>query len=87
VKEIRARLDLAGHQHVGIYVSGGFDAHRIREFEAAHAPVESYGVGMAISSAPPIAFTADIKEIGGKPIAKRGRIPGPAQNPRLKRVI
>jgi nicotinate phosphoribosyltransferase len=87
VKEVRARLDQAGHQHVGIYVSGGLDAERIRAFEAAHAPVDSYGVGMAISSAPPIAFTADIKEIEGKPIAKRGRIPGPAQNPRLTRVI
>jgi nicotinate phosphoribosyltransferase len=87
VKEVRARLDLAGHQHVGIYVSGGLDAPRIRAFEAASAPVDSYGVGMAISSAPPIAFTADIKEIQGKPISKRGRIPGPAQNPRLTRVI
>jgi nicotinate phosphoribosyltransferase len=87
VKEIRARLDQAGFQHVGIFVSGGFDAQRIRDFEAAHAPVDSYGVGMAISSAPPIAFTADIKEIGGKPIAKRGRIPGVAHNPRLTRVL
>jgi nicotinate phosphoribosyltransferase len=87
VKEVRARLDLAGHQHVRIYVSGGVDLPRIREFEAARAPVDSYGVGMAISSAPAIAFTADIKEIGGKPIAKRGRIPGAAANPRLRRVI
>jgi nicotinate phosphoribosyltransferase len=42
---------------------------------------------MSISSAPPIAFTADIKEIDGKPIAKRGRIPGLSPNPRLARVI
>ncbi|HYM95737.1 MAG TPA: nicotinate phosphoribosyltransferase [Candidatus Sulfotelmatobacter sp.] len=87
VKEVRARLDQAGHQEVGIYVSGGMDAARIREFEAARAPVDSYGVGMAISSAPPIAFTADIKEVGGKPMAKRGRIPGTAANPRLRRVV
>ena len=87
VKEVRARLDQAGHEHVGIYISGGLDAQRIRDFEAAHAPVDSYGVGMAISAAPPIAFTADIKEIAGKPIAKRGRIPGTAANPRLRRVF
>jgi nicotinate phosphoribosyltransferase len=87
VKEVRARLDLAGHKSIGIYISGGLDAQRIRDFEAAKAPVDSYGVGMAISSAPPIAFTADIKEISGKPVAKRGRIPGPAANPRLRRVI
>jgi nicotinate phosphoribosyltransferase len=86
VFEVRARLDLAGHNHVGIYVSGGMTAERIRQFEAAGAPVTSYGVGMAISSAPPIAFTADIKEISGKPIAKRGRIPGAAHNARLIRV-
>jgi len=87
VKEVRARLDLAGFPHVGIFVSGGLDAARIREFEAAKCPIHSYGVGMAISSAPPIAFTADIKEISGKPMTKRGRIPGVANNPRLIRVI
>ena len=87
VKEVRARLDQAGYGHVGIFISGGLDAERIRQFEAAQSPIHSYGVGMAISSAPPIAFTADIKEIEGKPISKRGRIPGAAPNPRLARVI
>jgi len=87
VHEVRARLDLAGRQSVGIYVSGGLTVERIREFEAAKAPVDSYGVGMAIAAAPPIGFTADIKEIAGKPIAKRGRIPGAAPNPRLRRVV
>lgn len=87
VKEVRARLDQAGYAHVGIFISGGLDAERIRQFEAAQSPIHSYGVGMAISSAPPIAFTADIKEIDGKPISKRGRIPGAAPNPRLARVI
>lgn len=87
VKEVRARLDLAGFGHVGIFISGGLDADRISEFEAAGCPIHSYGVGMAISAAPPIAFTADIKEISGKPMTKRGRIPGAAANPRLARVI
>jgi nicotinate phosphoribosyltransferase len=87
VKEVRARLDQAGFAHVGIFISGGLDAARIREFEAAVSPIHSYGVGMAISSAPPIAFTADIKEIAGKPMTKRGRIPGALPNPRLARVI
>lgn len=87
VKEVRARLDLAGFDHVGIFISGGLDAARIRAFEEAKSPIHSYGVGMAISSAPPIAFTADIKEIEDKPLTKRGRIPGAAPNPRLARVI
>ena len=87
VKEVRARLDQAGFNHVGIFVSGGLDAARIREFEAAQCPIHSYGVGMAISAAPPIGFTADIKEIDGKPMTKRGRIPGAAPNSRLQRVV
>jgi nicotinate phosphoribosyltransferase len=87
VKEVRARLDQAGFDHVGIFVSGGLDANRIRQFEAAECPIHSYGVGMAISAAPPIAFTADIKEISGKPMTKRGRIPGALPNERLARVI
>jgi nicotinate phosphoribosyltransferase len=46
-----------------------------------------FGVGSYISSAPPNAFTADIHEIEGEPIAKRGRIPGITTNPRLDRVM
>ncbi len=87
VKEVRARLDAAGFGHVGIFVSGGLTAARIREFEAAKCPIHSYGVGMSIAAAPPIAFTADIKEIEGKPMTKRGRIPGALPNPRLQRFI
>ena len=44
-------------------------------------------VGSYISGAPPIDFTADIKEVEGKPVAKRGRIPGIIANPRLHRAI
>jgi nicotinate phosphoribosyltransferase len=87
VKEVRARLDLAGYPKVGIFVSGGLSADRVRQFVAAGAPVDSFGVGMAISSAPPIGFTADIKEIDGRPVTKRGRIPGLTPNTRLVRLV
>lgn len=87
VKEVRARLDQAGFTHVRIVVSGGIDPDRIRLFRAKNAPVDAFGVGSAISSAPPIDFTADIKEIEGRPVAKRGRIPGVTPNPRLKRIL
>ncbi len=87
VKEVRARLDLAGHPRVGIFVSGGLTVERIREFVAAGAPVDSYGVGMTISAAEPIGFTADIKEVDGVPRTKRGRIPGLPDNPRLEKVL
>jgi nicotinate phosphoribosyltransferase len=87
VREVRARLDQAGHRHVGIFVSGGMDAERVRQFVAARAPVDSFGVGMAIAAAPPIGFTADIKAVDGQPRTKRGRIPGITPNPRLQRVV
>jgi len=87
VKEVRARLDQAGFSQVKIFVSGGVDAERIRRFAEAGAPVDGYGVGSAISGAPPIDFTADIKAVEGKPVAKRGRIPGITPNPRLRRVL
>jgi len=86
VKEVRTRLDLAGHGHVKIVVSGGIDVDRIAYFKAAGAPIDSFAVGSAISDASPIDFTGDLKEIDGKPIAKRGRIPGRTENPRLAKV-
>ncbi len=87
VKEVRARLDQAGFRHVEILVSGGFDAGRIREFTAAETPVDGYAVGSYISSTPPNDFTADIHEIDGRAVAKRGRIPGVTLNPRLDRIM
>jgi nicotinate phosphoribosyltransferase len=86
VKEVRARLDQAGYDHVKIVVSGGIDAERIRVFVDKGAPVDVFGVGSAVSAAPPIDFTADIKAIEGEPVAKRGRIPGITENPRLRKV-
>ena len=86
VKEVRARLDLEGYQNVKILVSGGLSPDRIAYFKEAGAPVDSFAVGSYISGAAPIDFTGDIKEIDGRPIAKRGRIPGRTQSPRLRPV-
>ncbi len=87
VKEVRARLDLAGFKHVGIFVSGGLDPARIVYFLENGASVDGFGVGSYISGAKPIDFTADLHAVEGKPVAKRGRIPGITANPRLKRVL
>lgn len=84
VREIRARLDQAGSNHVKIFVSGGVTPERIEMLSAAGA--DSFGVGSYISGASPIDMTMDIKEIEGKPIAKRGRIPGITASPGLVRV-
>jgi nicotinate phosphoribosyltransferase len=83
VHEVRARLDQAGCSHVKIVVSGGLDADRIRLLLDKRAPVDAFGVGSAISGAHPIDFTMDLKAIEGRPIAKRGRIPGLTNNARL----
>jgi nicotinate phosphoribosyltransferase len=87
VKEVRAWLDLEGFKDVRIVVSGGLDPERIRYFIGEGAPVDIFAVGSYISDAKPIDFTADLHEVGGKPIAKRGRMPGITPNPRLKRVM
>jgi nicotinate phosphoribosyltransferase len=87
VKEVRAWLDLEGFRDVKIVVSGGLDPERISYFMHEGAPVDVFAVGSYISDARPIDFTADLHEVDGKPIAKRGRTPGITPNPRLKRVM
>ena len=87
VREVRARLDQAGFSHVKIVVSGGVDPERIGMFRAQDAPVDGFGIGSAISRVSPIDFTADIKEVEGQAIAKRGRIPGLTPNPRLEKIL
>ncbi len=81
VREVRARLDQAGFAAVKIVVSGGLDPERIAVL--AQAGADFFGVGSYISRAPAIDMTMDLKEIRGQAIAKRGRIPGITDNPRL----
>ncbi|MTI84569.1 MAG: nicotinate phosphoribosyltransferase [Firmicutes bacterium] len=85
VREIRARLDLAGFNHVQIFVSGGVNPERIPALVDAGA--DSFGVGSYISGASPIDMTMDIKEVNGKSVAKRGRIPGRTVAPRLIKLF
>ncbi|MBN1153137.1 MAG: nicotinate phosphoribosyltransferase [Dehalococcoidia bacterium] len=87
VKEVRAWLDLEGFKDVRIAVSGGLDPDRIRYFLREGAPIDMFAVGSHISDTQPLDFTADLHEVDGRPIAKRGRMPGLTPNPRLKRVL
>ena len=84
VREIRARLDKAGFGAVKIFVSGGLTPERLVQLKEAGAV--AFGVGSYISGASAIDMTMDIKELNGKEIAKRGRIPGIVENPRLVRL-
>ncbi|MCF4152681.1 nicotinate phosphoribosyltransferase [Dethiosulfovibrio sp. F2B] len=85
VKELRWRLDKAGFPDVSIVASGGLNPDRIRVL--SKAGVDSFGVGSYISNPSPMDMTMDIKEVDGVPIAKRGRLPGIMNSPRLKRVL
>jgi nicotinate phosphoribosyltransferase len=83
VRKVRDALDRDGFEQVRIVVSGGFDVDRIREFEAAGVPVDSYGVGSTLIRGEND-FTADVVLADGRPAAKVGRTLRP--NPRLERV-
>lgn len=82
VTEVKERLRQEGFQDIKIVVSGGLDPERISLLEKAGADI--FGVGSFIASYNKIQFTMDLKEVEGKRIAKRGRIPGKTSNPRLK---
>ena len=83
VRKVRDALDQNGFERVKIVASGGFDADRIREFEARNVPVDSYGVGSSLIRGDND-FTADIVLTDGHPSAKVGRAYRP--NPRLELV-
>jgi nicotinate phosphoribosyltransferase len=83
VERVRRALDAAGHERVKIVVSGGFDAEKIRSFEEAGAPVDSYGVGSSLLRGQND-FTADVVRVEGRDCAKAGRSYKP--NPRLRSV-
>jgi nicotinate phosphoribosyltransferase len=84
VREVRARLNQAGFPHVRLFASGGISSERMPVL--IEAGIDAFGVGSFISRAPAIDMTMDIKEIEGKAVAKRGRIPGVAENARLKKI-
>jgi nicotinate phosphoribosyltransferase len=83
VEKVRDGLDAAGHGHVRIVVSGGFDAARIREFERLGLPVDAYGVGSSLIRGAND-FTADVVKVDGRDRAKVGRRHRPS--PRLEPV-
>ena len=83
VRMVREELDAHGFRDVRIVASGGFDATRIRAFEDAAVPVDSYGVGSSLIRGAND-FTADVVVVDGRPCAKVGRELRP--NPRLEPV-
>ncbi|MBQ7267245.1 MAG: nicotinate phosphoribosyltransferase, partial [Synergistaceae bacterium] len=84
VQEMRYRLDQRGFTKVKIVVSGGLNPERIKLLSEAGADI--FGVGSYIAHAVPMDMTMDLKEVEGRPVAKRGRLPGIIENNRLVRV-
>ena len=85
VERVRTALDEAGHRHVQIVVSGGFDAAKIRHFEELGAPVDAYGVGSSLVRGQND-FTADVVQLEGRHAAKAGRRYRPEPAARAGRV-
>jgi nicotinate phosphoribosyltransferase len=83
VEKVRTALDDAGFSDVRIVASGGFNAERIREFEALGVPVDAYGVGSSLIRGDND-FTADVVLLEGRSCGKVGRTYTP--NPRMERV-
>lgn len=73
LREIRWELDLRGFRHVKIFVSGGIGEKEILRLNPV---ADAYGVGTHITAAPPADISMDIVEIGGRPMAKRGKLSG-----------
>lgn len=86
LKKIRAQLDLAGFPRVKIYVYGYVTPDQIAVWKNDHEPLDGLFVGDTIAAATPIPFSAELKESDGKPLARRGLVPGTTPSPRLKRL-
>ncbi|MCX8204568.1 MAG: nicotinate phosphoribosyltransferase [Candidatus Nezhaarchaeota archaeon] len=76
VEETRWTLDLHGHHQVKIVLSAGLDEYSIAKLRDI---VDVFGVGTSIMFPPSIDLAFDIVEVEGKPISKRGKMPGRKQ--------
>lgn len=84
VERVREALDAEGFTDVRIVASGGFNADKIRHFEALEVPVDAYGVGSTLVRGS-YEYTADVVKVDGEPMAKVGR--WFRENPRMERVL
>ncbi len=74
-REIRWRLDQAGHEKVAVFTSGGIDEADLKPL--TEAGVTGFGIGTSIAAAPPVDFALDIVATERRgPWAKRGKFPG-----------
>ena len=72
-QEVRWKLDVEGHTHVKIFVSGGLDERSLSQLSGV---ADAFGVGTSISSARTVDLALDIVEVGGRKTCKRGKLSG-----------
>lgn len=84
MEELRWELDLRGHEHVKLFISGGLNEYRILEYRNY---ADAFGVGTAITAAPVIDFSMDIVEVDGRPVAKKGKRSGSKSVLRCKNCL
>ncbi len=75
-REVRWELDIHGHNHVKIFITGGLDEDTIPPLNEV---ADAYGVGTSICNARVFDFGLDIIEIEGRPVSKRGKFSGTKQ--------
>ncbi|QOJ79447.1 nicotinate phosphoribosyltransferase [Infirmifilum lucidum] len=89
VREVKWKLRARGFGGVKVVVSGGIDEYKIPSLIKAGA--DAFGVGAAISTAPPIDFAMDItavyKDGEWVSIAKRGKLSGRKQVYRCSKCL
>ncbi|MBL8481255.1 MAG: nicotinate phosphoribosyltransferase, partial [Rhodocyclaceae bacterium] len=73
-RAVRALFDAAGLAATRILASGDLDEYRLRELEAAAAPIDGYGVGTRMNTsmdAPALDMVYKLQEYAGRPCGKR----------------
>jgi nicotinate phosphoribosyltransferase len=71
-REVRWKLDDAGHEDVGIFASGGMDPATMAELRDV---VDGFGVGSHVTDADPLDFALDVVTVEGETAVKRGKLP------------
>jgi len=71
-REVRWKLDEAGHEDVGIFASGGMEPSTMATLRD---DVAGFGVGSHVSNADPVDFALDVVTVDGETAVKRGKLP------------
>jgi nicotinate phosphoribosyltransferase len=87
-QEVRALLDEAGLENVGLFASGDLDEHHILELLAAGAPIDGFGVGTQLGTSADAPYLAAVYKLVEDAAGPRIKLaPGKATLPGRKQVF